>query len=89
MVATYGYESVIFGVRLTGGTTPTVTLSVYSEDDADNDEWFDLGDTSALSDSDTEAFDTHHQKVYAMVTAVTGDPTDVEVKVMPGRQIGG
>jgi hypothetical protein len=77
---------VIFGARLTGGTTPTVTLSVFSQD---GDEWFDLGDTSALSDGETGSFDVNHQKVYALVTAVTGGPTGVEIKVMPGKQIGG
>ena len=84
--ATLGYESVVFGVRFTGGTAPTAVLSVFSKD---GDEWFDLGDTSALSDGETEEFETFNQKVYALVTAVTGNPTGIEIKVMPGRMVGG
>lgn len=85
-IATLGYESVIIGARLAGGIAPTVVFSVFAKDE---DEWFDLGDTAALSDGETAEFETFNQKVYVLATAVTGNPTEVEIKMMPGRMVGG
>ena len=83
---TSGYESAFYGVRLAGGTAPTATLTVYAKDGT---EWFKIGTTSALANGETENFECFHLTTFALVTAVTGNPTRVEVKAAPGALVGG
>lgn len=81
---TNGAESVIVGVVLGGGTTPTATLVPFLYDE-ERDRYFALPATAALSDEDTAEVDCFEGLIFFRISAVSGAPTSVEIRVMPAK----
>lgn len=78
-----GYETVMLGVQLDGGTTPTVDVEVYSYD-VDRDTFFLLHTASGVKPQGTFVVTAHGHQLYARLAAVSGNPTLARVFVSPG-----
>lgn len=83
---THGYDSIRFGIRLVGGTNPTIDLGVWS---AVSDFSVDLDSQAGLTTEGSFDVETFGTRVAAVVSAVTGDPDTVEIWVCPGARHGG
>lgn len=91
-IDTDGYEALLVGVVLTGGTAPTVLVDLYARDKeiaaGQPGDWMLIGSTTALANEKAEAIETFGMPVYARTRALTGAPTAITIKVAPVRMIG-
>lgn len=71
---------VLLGVELTGGTTPSVNLELYAYDE-DQDSLYLLETKSSLSSGATWVFDPYRCRVWVRVASVSGNPTEILLRV--------
>jgi len=91
-----GFKTVKGFVILTGGTTPTITLSPLEHvkytatDGAAKDELHVTGaNTSALSSGDMFEFTINGGRLFSRIHAVTGSPTKVEILLAAAESLYG
>ena len=90
LLACDGYTTINATVLFTGGTNPTADLDVlaYDEDrdDPASGNAFSVIDShTGVEDNETVRCTAHRNRIYIRLSAITGTPTAVEVRVGPGE----
>lgn len=82
MLNTDGYQEIMVRLELDGGTTPTATLQVLGYDES-ADSFSVLGTMTAVSSCAVDVIPTYGLRVFLRLSAVTGSPTEVRIRVAP------
>jgi len=85
--ACYGWQTVKLVPKLTGGSSPTVTIQVL-ERVASSTSFWSLGETSVpLSDGQSYELEVGGREVFFRLAAVTGSPTQVDLHCGGGEPL--
>lgn len=80
-----GYQTVMVRAKLTGGAAPTVSLRPILYD-IDDDSFAKHIAASPIADGEAIEMLAANGRVFVLITATTGAPTAVELRVSPGAR---
>jgi len=85
-----GYTTINATVRFTGGTNPTADLDVLAYDEDRDTAGAGYGFTvidehTGVVDLETVRCTAHRNRIFILISAITGSPDAIEVRVGPGE----